>query len=190
MRNQNCGPAFHHAAQAREDALFGLCVHGGKGVVEDKDAWIANHGAGNGAALFLAAGESDAAFTDDGVIFVGEALDVDVDICDFSGGADLIDAVFSEAEGDVAADGFAEEIGVLRDIADGTAEIFERPFAGGVAVDEELAVRGFPETGDKRSERGFAAAGGADDGEGRAGGDFQAYGAKDGMRGGDGFRGV
>ena len=105
---------------------------------------ITNDGAGDGAALFLTAGESDAAFADDGVVFVGEAFDVGVDVCDFGGCADLIDAVFGETEGDVAADGFAEEIGVLRDVADGAAKIFERPFADGVAVDEELAVREIP----------------------------------------------
>ena len=76
-----------------EDALFGLRVHGGKGIVEDQDARIADDGAGDGAALFLSAGESDAAFADDGFVFVGEAFDVGVEVCDFSGGADLIDAV-------------------------------------------------------------------------------------------------
>ena len=173
MRNQNCGAAFHDAAEAREDALFGLRVDGGKGIVEDQDARIANDGAGDGAALFLSAGESDAAFADDGVVFVGEGFDVGVEIGDFGGGADLLDAVFGEAEGDVAADGFAEEIGVLRNVADGAAQIFERPFADGVAVDEELAVGSFPEARDERGERGFAAAGGADDGERGAGGNFQ-----------------
>ena len=60
------------SAQAREDALFGLRVDGGKGIVEDEDARIANDRAGDGAALFLSAGERDAAFADDGVVFVGE----------------------------------------------------------------------------------------------------------------------
>ena len=53
----------------------------------------------------------------------------------------------------------------MRDVADGAAKIFERPLADGVAVDQELAVGGFPEAGDQRGERGFAAAGWADDRE-------------------------
>src|ERR1700729_1169460 len=110
MRDQNCGAALHHAAEAREDALFSLRVYGGEGIVENEDARIANDGACDGAALLLSAGESDAAFADNGVVFVSEAFDVGVDICDFSGGADLIHAEFSETEGDVPAAGLAEEV--------------------------------------------------------------------------------
>src|SRR5216683_1788001 len=38
--DQNRGAALHDAAQAAEDAFFGLGVHGGKRVVEDQDARI------------------------------------------------------------------------------------------------------------------------------------------------------
>ena len=94
VRNQNCGAALHHGAEAGEDALFGLSVHSGKGIVEDEDARVANDGAGDGASLFLSAGERDAAFAERRVVLVGEFLDVGIEIGDFCGGADLVDAEF------------------------------------------------------------------------------------------------
>jgi hypothetical protein len=109
---------------------------------------------------------------DDRVVFVSEALHVFIEAGDFGGLADASDVVLREAEGDIAANGFAEKIGILRDIADGAAQSRKRPFANGTAVDEDLVVGSFPEAGDEGSERGFAAAGRADDGERGASGDF------------------
>src|SRR5712692_4439252 len=81
--------------------------------------------------------------------------------------------VVRESEGDVAADGFAEQVGVLRDEADGLAQGGERPFADRAPIDQDRVVRRFPEARDEGGKRGLAAARGADDGERRAGGDFQ-----------------
>src|SRR6266478_1421379 len=66
MRNENGGAALHDSAQSGENALLGLRINGGKRIVEDKDAGIADDGAGNGGALLLPAGEGDAAFADHG----------------------------------------------------------------------------------------------------------------------------
>ena len=49
----------------------------------------------------------------------------------------------------------------------------EGPFANGAAVDEHGAFGSFPEASDESGESGFAAAGGADDGERRTGGNTQ-----------------
>src|SRR6266851_5180331 len=106
--NQNGGAALHDAAQAAEDAFFGLGVHGGKGIVEDQDARIADDGAGNGGALLLSPGESDAALADHGFVGLAEVLDVAVQAGYIGGFADALLVVFGQAEGDVAADGFAE----------------------------------------------------------------------------------
>src|SRR3982074_788785 len=40
VRNQNRGAAAHDAAQAREDALLGLRIDAGKGIVEDQNARV------------------------------------------------------------------------------------------------------------------------------------------------------
>ena len=50
--------------EAAEDALFGVGVDAGQGVVEDEDFGVADDGAGDGGALFLAAGEGESALAD------------------------------------------------------------------------------------------------------------------------------
>src|SRR6266849_6661720 len=180
VRNQNGGAAVHDAAQAGKNALLGLRVDAGEGVVEDEDAGVADDSAGDSSALLLSTGQGDAAFSDNRFVFMGEALDVGIETGDFGGLTNLIEIVIGKAEGDVAADRFAEEVGVLRDVADGAAQGVERPFADGAAIDEEFVFGSFPEARDERGERGLAAAGGADDGERGAGGNFQVDVAKDG----------
>src|SRR6266446_1355599 len=172
---------MHDAAQAGENALLGLRVDAGERIVEDQDARVADDGAGDSGALFLSTGESDAALADDGFVFMGEAFDVRIEAGDFRGLADLIEIVIGQAEGDVAADGFAEEVGVLRDVANGAAQGIERPFANGAAVNQDFTLGSFPEARDQGGESGFAAAGGADDGECRACGNSQTDVAEDRM---------
>src|SRR5439155_6431761 len=57
----------------------------------------------------------------------------------------------------------------------------ERPFADGTAVDQDAVIGSLPEARDESSERGLSAAGGADNSERGAGGNFQIDVAKDGM---------
>ena len=118
----NRGAAAHDAAQAAENALFGLRIDARKRVVEDQDARIADDRAGQSGALFLAAGKRDTALADHGVVLRGEFLHVAVEAGDFGGFADAIEIASGHSEGDVFADGFAEEIGVLRHVADGAAQ--------------------------------------------------------------------
>ena len=77
------------------------------------------------------------------------------------------------AEGDVLADGVGEEEGLLRDEADVVAESATREVADGLTVDEDGSGSGVVEARDQADERGFAGAGGADDGEAGASGDAQ-----------------
>src|SRR6266852_84175 len=104
VRNQNGGAAVHDAAQARKNALFGLRVDAGEGIVENEDARVTDYGAGDGGALLLAAGQSDAALADNRFVFMGEALDVGIEAGDFGSLADLVEIVVGQTEGDVAAD--------------------------------------------------------------------------------------
>src|SRR5260370_21781480 len=132
---------------------------------EEKDAGIADDGAGDGGALLLSARKSDAALADYRFILIREAFDVGIEAGACRGFTNLMQIVIRKAKGDVAADCFAEEIGVLRDVADRATQRIERPFANGAAVDEEFAFGSFPEAGDQRGEGSLATAGGADDGE-------------------------
>src|SRR5260370_4203426 len=170
VRDQNRRAAFHDSAQSGKDALLGLCVHGGKGIVEDKNSRIADDGARSRGALLLSAGERDAALADHGLVGFGEVLDVTVQAGNFGCIADTLLVIFSQAEGDVAADGLAEQIRVLRHEADGLAQGGERPLAYRTPVNQDRIIRRFPETCNERGESGLAAARGADNGEGRAGG--------------------
>src|SRR5260370_29332612 len=91
------------------------------------------------------------------------------DVCSSDlGFTNLMQIVIRKAKGDVAADCFAEEIGVLRDVADRATQRIERPFANGAAVDEEFAFGSFPEAGGQR--RGGRACTSGGGGEGRGGG--------------------
>src|SRR2546430_2081554 len=89
--------------------------------------------------------------------------------------------IFWQTEGDIAANGFAKQVSVLRNETDGLAESGERPFADRAAVDQDAVIGGFPETGDESGERGLAAARGADNGERGPRGNLQMNVAKDGM---------
>ena len=175
--DEDGGASAHDFAEVVEDFVFGVGVDAGEGVVEDEDAWAAEQGAGDGGALLLASGEGDAAFADRRVVAFGEAFDVLGDVGGFGGGFDVVKlrlAVFLRyAEGDVFADGVAEEECLLRDEADVPAQRVEREFADGVAVDEDGAGLGVVDPRDQIDERRFAGAGGADDGQAGAGGNAQ-----------------
>src|SRR3984893_17263463 len=135
-----------------EDFVFGVGVNAGEGVVENEDAWAAEKGACNGGALLLASGERDAAFADGGVVAFGETFDVLGNIGGFGGGFDVVQlrlAVFlCYAEGDVFADGVAEEEGFLGNEADAAAQRVERELADGASVDQNRAGLGVVDSWD------------------------------------------
>src|SRR5437763_3154341 len=76
-------------------------------------------------------------------------------------------------ESDVSDDGLAEEISVLRNVADGTAQGFERPILNGMTVNQHGSFGRFPEPGDEGGECGFTASGGPDYGKSGAGRNLQ-----------------
>src|SRR5260370_9785205 len=172
--NQNSGTALHNSAQAAKDAFLGLGVHGGKGIIEDQNARVAGDSAGDGGALLLSAGESDATFADHGVVGFAEVLHVAVEAGNVSGFADAPVIIFRQAKGDVAADGFAKQVSVLGHEADGLAQSGERPLANRTPVDQDAVIGGFPKTRDESGEGGLATAGGADDGKRRGCRNFQS----------------
>ncbi len=180
MGDEDGGAALHDLTEAGEDALFGVGIDRGEGVVEDEDARVADDGSGDGGALFLAAGESDSALANHGLEAAGELEDLVSDVGDGGGLFDLLGGGVRGAEGDVVADGVGEEEGLLRDEADVSAEGLEGEGADGAVVDEDGAGVGVLEAGDEVDEGGFAGAGGAYDGEAAAGGDAEVDVVEDG----------
>ena len=77
------------------------------------------------------------------------------------------------AEGEVFADGLAEEEGFLAYHADVAAEDGEGVVAHRAAVDEERSFGSFIQAGDQADQGGLSAACGADDGEAGAGGNVE-----------------
>jgi len=164
--------AFLKVEEPAAEFLADLGVERAERFVEEKDLGFGGEGAGEGDALALAAGE-----------LVGEAV---AEAGEADGFEELIDAfgdflfgraVFAadfEAEGDVFEDvEVAEEGVVLEDEADaalagrGVGDVFA------VEVDAAVAVSvGVFEAGHDAEEGGFAAAGRAEEGDERAGGDL------------------
>ena len=66
-----------------------------------------------------------------------------------------------------------EEKGVLRDVADSTAEGFEMPFLDWYAVDEQLSWGGLDQAGNQSSESGLAGTDSSDDAQRSALRDFE-----------------
>src|SRR5438477_1084354 len=122
VRNQNRGAALHDSAQAVEDALLGLGVDARERVVEDENARIADNGAGDGGALLLPTGKSDAALADHGVVGFADVLDVAMKTGDVGRFADALLVIFWQTEGDIAANGFARQVSVWRNETDGLVE--------------------------------------------------------------------
>src|SRR6266403_990978 len=175
--DEDGGASAHDFPQMVEDFVFGVGVDAGEGVVENEDAGTAQKGAGDGGALLLASGESDAAFADCGVVAFGEAFDVLRDVGGFGGGFDVVQlrlAVFLRyAKGNVFADGVAEEECFLGNESDVAAQRVERELADGASVDENGAGLGVIDAWDQIDERCLAGASRADYGEAGACGDAE-----------------
>jgi len=154
--DEDCGASLHDFAEVVEDFVFSVSVNAGEGVVEDEDAGAADEGAGDGGALLLASGEGDAALADDGFVFLGELFDVAGDVSGFGGPTDVVIGGVLHAECNVLADGLAEEECFLGDEADVAAQVGERVFADGFAVDEDRAGGGVVDAGDEANQGGLA----------------------------------
>ena len=81
-------PALHQVAEARLDQPFALGVEVAGGLVEDEDPRVGIQGPGDGEALALAAGEADAALSDEGVVALGQVGDEAVGVGELGGGDD------------------------------------------------------------------------------------------------------
>ena len=86
-------------AESAQDALFGVGIDAGQGVVEDEDGGAAQQGAGDGGALFLSAGKRDAAFADDGFKALRELLELLADVGGFGGFEHALPRLLGRAEG-------------------------------------------------------------------------------------------
>ena len=123
------GFAAHDAFQRFLDGLFAFAVEGGGGFVQNQDRGVFEDGAGDADALFLAAGEFDAALADMGfvgcaLLVVGEVLDEVVGAGAGSGFDDVLHFCAGLAVADVLQHRAVEQVTVLCDNGDVFAQAF------------------------------------------------------------------
>jgi hypothetical protein len=160
------------------DFLAEVGIEGTEGFVEEEDGGGESEGAGEGSALFFAAGELGR----ETVFFAGELDEVE-DFGDFL--VETGDAFAFEAELDVLTDGEVGEEGVvLKD--GGDVALVGREGCDVVAFEEDAAGGGDFKAGDHAEGGSFAAAGGANEGVEFAGGDAEVD-VVDGAVGGEDF---
>jgi hypothetical protein len=164
---------FLEIEEPAAEFLADFGVEGAKRFVEEEDFGLGGEGAGEGDALALAAGE----LVGEAVAEAGEAdhFEEFVDaVGDFLFGRAVFAADF-EAEGDVFKDVEVTEEGVvLEDEAD--AALAGRGVGDVLAVEVDAAAAvgiGVFEAGHDAQEGGFAATGGAEEGDEGAGGDLE-----------------
>ena len=153
--------------------MLGFGVDRGGGVVQDEDARVHQQGAGDGDALFLPAGEGDAALADAGVVASGSCQDEFVRLGGCGSLDDLLIGGAGAAEGDVFADGSGEEGRLLEDDADLAAQGLQGGAADVDAVDQDAAGGRVVEAREQVDDGGFAGAGGAEQGDHLAGLDVE-----------------
>ena len=120
--------------------MFGLHIDGGGCVVQYQYGGAHCQGSGEGDALLLAAGQSDTAFADQGVVAHGHFSDESICV---SCGGESVYIFYSHiglAVGDVAFDRVGEEEHVLHGVGDVGAYIVERVVVEGFVVYINLAV--------------------------------------------------
>src|SRR5450631_85502 len=163
MGDDEGGAADHQVGQGFLHVHFRFGVEFGGGFVENQNRRVFEDGAGDGDALALAAAETGAAFTDYGVVALGEFRDEVGGESGLCGGfhASFRDA--GQAVADIVPDGVVEEDVFLGDHGDLFAERTEGDGADVGAVDANLAGGEFVEARDEIDERGFSGAAGADE---------------------------
>src|SRR6266705_2104546 len=111
-----------------------------------------------------------------------EIMNIAMQTGDFRSFAGALRIVIGQAESDIPANRFAEQISVLRHVADGAAKRFQGPTLNGLAVNQHGSFRRLPEPRNQSGKRRFPAAGGPDDRKGGSSRDFQVDVGKNRMR--------
>ena len=105
-----------------KDGILCAKVQTAGGFVQDIEVRILQEGPGQRQTLLLAAREAVTGFLEVGVVLQRQLPDELVGICLFGSGLDLIEACLRSGNADVVVDGLAEQLDVLGDIGDGTAD--------------------------------------------------------------------
>ena len=155
------------------DFGFGQRIKRARRLVEDQDRRIFEENAGNRNALLLPAGKERAAFADVGVEAVWHGQNVVVNLRALRGLHDFIHRRVGLSVADVLQNRVGKQEHVLLHNADIPAQALLREAANIQPVKKDFAGRDVIKARDELAERRLAAAGGADDRDGLAGGDME-----------------
>lgn len=158
------GASFHERIHAALDEGFGACIDGRGGFVEDHHWWIADGCAGDGEKLTLSLAESGAVAGEDGVIPLRQHTNETVGIGEFCCGDAFFIAGGWIAVADIFHDAAGEEVDILKNDAEGAAQIALADFFDVDAIVEDGAVVDVVKPIDQIGDGGFSRSGRANEG--------------------------
>ena len=166
--DDEAGAPVHQGGEGALDAGLGDRIDRAGGFVEHEDAWVGEHGADEADELALAQREAGAAFADHGLQLVGQGLEQVQAVQPAGRFDDLGVGGFRAAEADVVHDRAGKQEVLLLD--DPHLPMQRRRFdaAEFAAIDADLSRAGEVELRQQVDDRGLAAAGVADQGDGLA----------------------
>ncbi len=167
--NDEAGLALHQAPDGLLYLALGVGVHVAGCFVEDQHVGVVEHGAGNGEELFLALGDVAAVLIDDGVVALGKAQHVVVDLRGLGGGDDLLLRGIFFAVGDVVKDSALEEPGVLQYHGVILSQAFQGIISIFLIIHGDLAGVYVIEAHEQVDDGGLSGTRWTDDGDGLAG---------------------
>src|SRR6266404_7633473 len=118
MRDHERGAAAHQVAQALLNQRLGFGIEAGGGLIENEDARVSKNRAGDGDTLLLSAGEFDAAFPDDGIVFLLERFREFIDARDAASRYDFVFTGIRAVESHVFANRSVKQKSFLQDDAE------------------------------------------------------------------------
>src|SRR5579871_4555953 len=160
--DDKCRASFHQLLQCFLDLPFALGIQRRRCFVEKQDGCVAQHGACNGNALALSAGELESAFADRAVVSVRQLRDETFRGGGLRGGHDLFTASVATAVTNVFCDCFVEQERFLSNESDTRAEGIERYTRDVLTVDQNASAFGLVKAEQEVEYRALAGARGSD----------------------------
>ena len=161
MCDHQHGFALGKLGKSRLYFCFIVRVGKGGGLVQDQDGRIFQHGAGNGNALLLAAGQIHAFCANDGMDALRELFHDIHALCSFQRRQHLGFGGLRSAQTDVIQNAALEQTAVLEHKGDGIHQLFLGDSPHIRSAHPDAATLHIKEPADKVCQRGFSAAGGA-----------------------------
>lgn len=169
MGDDKRGTPRHQRLQALHDARFGQHIQGGGRLIEDEDGRITEQCPGNGDAELFAGREGGAAFANDGVEALRQALEEVVELGERGSPLDLLHGGFWPAIGDVVAHAGWEDQRRLEHHGHLLAQQTQSEVTDICPVQQHAAFGGVVKARDQADHGGLPCSRGADNGREVAG---------------------